>query len=60
MSNPQRKIAGDGLASQVEAAKRDIEKWPNWMKETARFEGATRTSTTVNSTSQPATKMKKK
>jgi hypothetical protein len=41
MANVQRKVAGDGLASQVAAAKKSIESWPNWMKATANFESGT-------------------
>jgi hypothetical protein len=41
MAHKKRKIANIGLASQVKSAKKSIDEWPSWMKETARFEGCT-------------------
>ena len=30
------------LGQRIEEARKEMESWPDWMKETARFEGSTR------------------
>lgn len=34
-----KKSSTGSLAKQIDAAKKNIESWPNWLRESARFEG---------------------
>jgi hypothetical protein len=36
---PQKKSEAGSLAKQIDNAKRSIETWPAWLRESARFEG---------------------